>query len=102
MTSPVPSSPYPLRFVRTPEAVEPYPINWVLNSGDTIATSEWTCDPELQIVETTLTETTTTAVIAGGQVPDGEPWWNYHAVNTITTNQGYTDQRTIVLFTKQL
>jgi hypothetical protein len=102
MTTAVPSNPYPIRYVRTTAAVEPYTINWVLNAGDTIATSTWTCDSALQIISTSMTASTTTVVLAGGPIPTGQPWWNYHAINTITTNQGYTDQRTIVLFTKQL
>jgi hypothetical protein len=98
-----PSNPYPIRFVRTPEAVEPYTINWVLNPGDTIATSTWTCDAALQIVgNPSMTSSTTTVTLGGGPLPANQPWWNYHAVNTITTNQGATDQRTVVLFTKQL
>jgi hypothetical protein len=102
MTSAIPSNPYPIRFVRTPEAIEPYTINWTLNAGDAIATSSWTCDSQLQIVSQQMTTTSTTVVLAGGPIPTGQPWWNYHAVNTITTDSGYTDQRTIVLFTKQL
>jgi hypothetical protein len=103
MTTPVqPSVPYPIRYVRTPEAVEPYTIDWVLNPNDTIATSTWTCDSALQIISTSMTGATTTVVLAGGPLPVGQQWWNYHAINTITTNNGFTDQRTIVLFTKQL
>lgn len=107
MTTPAPSNPYPIRYIRTPQAIEPYVITWVLNAGDAIATSTWTCDSQLQIISTSMTATTTTVVLAGGPLPNGPnglivPWWNFHAMNTITTNQGFTDYRTIVLFTKQL
>jgi hypothetical protein len=102
MTTAVPSNPYPIRFVRTPVSVEPYTVPWVLAAGDSIATSTWTCDSALQIISMSIASATTTVVLAGGPIPSGQPWWNYHAVNTITTTQGYTDQRTIVLFTKQL
>jgi hypothetical protein len=102
MTLPSPSTPYPIRYVRTPEAVEPYTIQWVLNTGDAIATSVWTADTGLIINGSSNTATTSTVTLSGGPVPPGQPWWNYHAVNTITTNLGFTDQRTIILFTKQL
>jgi hypothetical protein len=101
MTSP---SPYPLRVVRTPESIQPFTINWVLDlaAGDAIATSTWTCDPQLTITQTSLSANTTTVWVSGGVVPTGLQWINYHAVNTITTTLGVTDQRTLVIFCKQL
>jgi hypothetical protein len=101
MTSP---SPYPLRVVRTPESIQPFTINWVdiLQTGDAIATSTWTCDPALTITQTSQSASATTVWVSGGAVPTGLQWINLHAVNTITTNFGVTDQRTLVIFCKQL
>lgn len=97
-----PSTPYPIRFVRTPGSTEAYEIAWVLNPGDVITVATWTCDAGLQIVATQHSGTTTTVTLAGGLIPTGQPWWNYHAVCSIVTAGGMTDSRTIVLFTKPL
>ena len=69
-------------------------INWAdwLNQGDTIATSEWTADPEITISRQQLTTTSTSCYIAGGV--DGK---TYRIFNKITTDNDLVESRFITI-----
>lgn len=69
-------------------------INWGdwLNTGDTIALSEWTTDPEITISRQQATNTTTSCYIAGGV--DGKV---YKIYNKITTADDLVESRFITI-----
>lgn len=105
----------PLRFVRSPESTEAFIIDWSgsLSTGDTISASSWASveNPGLTVVSSSFTDTTTTVKLSGGVagtglVKDvytfGAECTYYHMVNTITTADGFTYERTMVLPTKEL
>jgi hypothetical protein len=107
--------PEPLWFVRSPASVQDFTINWAndLDIGDTITGSTWAAveDPGLTIVSSSLSDTTTTVTLSGGDAGEGviEGFYPYsasnsyyHMVNTITTAAGSTDERTLTLLTKDL
>lgn len=96
------TQPYiPLRFVRSPESVLDFTINWApwLPAEDTIDTSNWTVGTPsgVTITSTSQSANTTTVWISGGTAGV-----TYHVVNTITTTGGRTDERTLSLYTKTL
>lgn len=86
-------------YLKDPNAVLDYRHDWAswLASGETIATSIWSVAPAGLAVDSE-TETTTTATVwlSGGTV--GQV---YRVTNRITTNQGRTEERTIVIRVEQ-
>lgn len=105
----------PLRFVRSPDSVLDYTIDWSdwLGVGDVITESTWTAAEEsgLTVVTSSISDTTTTVWLSGGVggtgLVDGfYPFTAkasyYHMINTVTTAGGRTDERTLVLLTKEL
>jgi len=79
------------RFIKDPEAVLDYEIDWSLwLSGDTITESSWTVESGLTKGSDFYTDTTTTVWLSGGTVMT-----TYLAVNHIVTAAGREDDRTI-------
>lgn len=106
----------PLRFERSPESVFDYTIDWSdwITPGDTITGSSWAAveDDGLTVVQDDFSDTSATVRLSGGvagtQIVANEPYsFNavasyYHVVNTIVTAAGCTEERTLVLLTKEL
>ena len=83
----------PISFVKDPQAVLDYQINWASWLGvDTISTSTWTLPTGITKASDTRTTTTTTIWLSGGT--DGS---SYNLVNTIVTAGGRTEERTITI-----
>lgn len=81
----------PQSFVKDPNAVLDYQINWVTWLGtDTISSSTWTVPTGITKDSDTSTTTTTTIWLSGGT--DGT---DYELVNRIVTAAGRTEDRTI-------
>lgn len=90
-------------FVKDPDSITDYTINWgdgyldTNSPAETISTSSWAVSPAdspgMSVSGTpTKTTTTATAFVTGGVV--GRV---YALVNTITTSGGRTDERSIIL-----
>ena len=82
-------------FVKDPEATLDYSVDWgPWLDGDLISTSNWTIDSPLTIISASDsvndTDTITTVYVSGGVA--GE---EYELKNTITTDGGRTDERTL-------
>lgn len=81
--------------IKDPQSVLDYAVDWSewLASGDTITSSSWSVSgPDSALVIDTDTNDTTSATVwlSGGSVA-----LVYKAINTIVTDQGRTDERTI-------
>lgn len=77
---------------KNPNSVLDYVVDWTLflATSETIATSSWTADTGITLDSDSETTTTTTVFVSGGTLNTV-----YNLVNTITTNQGRTDTRTV-------
>jgi len=77
---------------KNPNAVYDFTIDWAnfLASGEVISTSTWTADTGITVDSESETTTTATAFFSGGTLNTV-----YGAVNTIVTDQGRTDTRTL-------
>jgi hypothetical protein len=85
------------KFVKDPQAVLDYKIDWsAWLEDDTISASEWSATSGITIDSDSFTDTDTTVWLSGGTV--GE---SYDATNEITTDGGRTDDRTITIQVKQ-
>lgn len=89
-------------FVKDPDAVLEYGFDWDddddpwLESGDTIATSSWSVPSGLTAEATDFGDTTTKVTLSGGTA--GE---SYNVRNRITTNNGWTEDRTFTLIVRE-
>lgn len=81
-------------IVHTPSAILDYGFNWTawMQPSETVVVSTWTIDPALTLSGQQNVANTTSTFVNGGDV--GKV---YMLTNTITTNQGRTDSRTLVL-----
>ena len=82
---------YSKNFVKDPNAVKDYTVDWTAWLGtDTIASSVWSVPSD--ITQTTSSNTTTKAIIwlSGGTIQT-----DYEVFNTITTAGGRTDRAMI-------
>lgn len=72
-----------------------YSVNWMpwLDSGETIATSDWTASTGITLSRAAVVGSTMASVFAAG----GVAGQSYVLTNTITTSAGRTDSRTITL-----
>jgi len=83
----------PERFVKDPDAVLDYQINWLAwLDGDTISTSEWEAPTGITIDSDSATTSATTVWLSSGTAGD-----SYLIVNRITTDGGRTDDRSITI-----
>lgn len=86
----------PQSFVKTPQAVIDYTVNWddgYLSTGETISTSSWTVEPastSFSISTASFTNTTATIDVTGGLHGD-----DFHLRNRVVTSGGRTDTRTL-------
>lgn len=84
--------------LKDPASVLDFTHDWAsyLQAAETISTSAWAASPTtaspLTVDSDTETTTTATVWLSGGLL--GQV---YRVVNTITTNQGRTEERTIVV-----
>ena len=84
-------------FVKDPNAVMDYQINWATWLGsDTISTSTWVVASGITKVSDSRTTTATTIWLSGGT--DGT---TYALTNRIVTAGGRTDDRTINIQVKE-
>lgn len=81
-------------IVHAPGAILDYGFNWVswLQLSETVVSSAWAIDPVLTLSGSQNVANVTSTFVNGGDV--GKV---YTLTNTITTNQGRTDSRTMVL-----
>ena len=99
--------------IKDPDAVLPYSINWASADGtndgssadtgwlqgETIATSTWAVsgsDSTLVVDSDDNSDTVTTVVLSGGTLNR-----KYSVTNSVTTNLGYSDDRTITITVTQ-
>jgi hypothetical protein len=84
-------------FTKDPDATLDWHFDWFnwLQTSETITTSTYTVSPGLTIASTSNTTTNTTAWISGGQTSHV-----YTLTNRVVTNQGRTDERSIVIRVK--
>lgn len=82
------------RFYKDPNAVLDYVVDWSawLGDSDAIATSDWIVPEGLTEDSATNTTTTTTIWLSGGTAGAV-----YTVVNRITTDDGRTEDRSIVI-----
>jgi len=100
-------------YIKDPQAVLPYSINWASDDGtndgtsadtgwlqsDTIASSSWAITgPDALLVQDSDSNSATVATII---LSGGTANRNYTATNTITTAAGYTDERSIAIKVRQ-
>lgn len=86
--------------VKDPEAILDYAVNWAggyLQSGETLLSSSWTIFPS-DIAQVTASNTATAATIT---VSGGVVGRLYQLSNRITTSQGRTDERSIIVRVEQ-
>jgi hypothetical protein len=81
-------------FLKDPNAILDYKFDWVswLAAGETISTSTMTVQTGITKDSESNTTTTATVWLSGGT--EGN---RYTVTNRITTNQGRTDDRTILI-----
>ena len=80
-------------FKKDPSAILDYSIDWSLwLDGDTISTSSWTVPQGLTKASETNNSTTATVWLSGGTVDQ-----TYTVTNRITTANGRTDERSILI-----
>lgn len=81
-------------IVHAPGAILDYGFNWAswLQLSETVVSSAWAIDPVLTLSGSQNVANVTSTFVNGGDV--GKV---YTLTNTITTNQGRTDSRTLVL-----
>ena len=85
------------KFVKDPQAVLDYEIDWSEWLGeDTISASEWSAPDGITIESDSFTDTAATAWLSGGTALT-----NYDVTNEIVTDGGRTDDRTITIQVKQ-
>jgi len=86
-------------FVKDPDAVKDYGIDWddwLNDVGDTISVSEWIVPQGLTAISNSKTTLGTTVWLSGGNA--GE---SYRVTNRITTVGGRIDDRSILLKCKE-
>jgi len=85
-------------YTKDPDAILDYSNDWSswLVTGDTIASSQWLPASGITIDNDSLTTTLTTVWLSGGTTGS-----RYSLTNRITTAQGRTDDRTIVIVVRQ-
>jgi len=87
----------PQIFIKDPQAILDYQINWASWLGaDTISTSTWTVPAGITKVSDSNTTTTTTIWLSGGTVDT-----DYDIVNHIKTVGTREDDRTIHIQVRQ-
>lgn len=82
-------------FVKDPEAVLDYQVDWTnwLQTGETISTSTWTV-PSPLTQPTLASNTTTKATVWLGGGTDGA---TYRVTNRVVTNGGRTNDRSLTI-----
>ena len=84
-------------IIKDPDAILDYGFDWAAWLGtDTIATSAWSVATGLTEVSDTNTTTTTTVWVSGGTAGA-----SYLCTNTITTAEGRTDERSLVVMVRE-
>lgn len=86
--------------VKDPGAVLDYSVNWAggyLQSGETLSSSVWTIFP----ADMTQASASNTTQIATITVSGGVVGRLYQLSNRITTNQGRTDERSVIVRVEQ-
>lgn len=88
----------PPRFDKDPDEIISYGFDWGpwLNSVDTIVTSTWIVPTDITSTGSTHDLTTTYTLLGGGTVGR-----SYTCVNRITTANGQTSDRSLVLVIMQ-
>lgn len=84
-----------MAFVKDPDAVLPFAVDWTewLLPGDTIAASSWIdVTTGITVDDDWFTDTIATVVLSGGTLGS-----TYALTNRVTTADGYTDDRTILI-----
>lgn len=83
-----------LEIVHTPSAVLDYSFDWTgwLQLNETVTSSTWTINPTLTLTNPTLIGAIATTFVSGGVLNS-----SYTLTNTVTTSQGRTDSRTMIL-----
>lgn len=86
------------RFMKDPDAVLDYKIDWSrwLPDGDSVSASSWDAESGLTVDSNTFDDTSTTVWLSGGT--DGT---SYSVTNHITTDAGREDDRTIIIAVKE-
>lgn len=80
-------------FVKDPNAVSDYAVDWTLNTGgDSITASTWTPDSGITVNSSSFTTTKTVVWLSGGTLGV-----NYRVVNHITTAGGRQEDKTIII-----
>ena len=80
-------------FKKDPSAILDYSIDWSLwLDGDTIQSSSWTVPQGLTKASETNNNSTTTVWLSGGTLDQ-----TYTVTNRITTANGRTDERSILI-----
>lgn len=83
-------------FVKDPNAVSDYAIDWTLLSGDTITVSTWTVDTGITKGTDSFSATKTTVWLSGGTAGV-----TYKCVNHITTAGGRQEDHTIIIICQE-
>lgn len=86
--------------VKDPGAVLDYAVNWAggyLQSGETLLSSSWTIFPG-DMAQVAASNTATAAIIT---VSGGVVGRLYELSNRVTTSQGRTDERSIIVRVEQ-
>jgi hypothetical protein len=88
----------PQEFIKDVSAELDYMIDWVdwLDVGESLSTSTWTVPDGLIADSDSFTVSTTTVWLSGG-VADT----NYRVINTVVTDLGRTDERSIRIKVRQ-
>lgn len=81
------------RFIKDPDATIDFSVDWTDWLGtDTIVTSTWTVPTGLTSVTETNTTKIATIFLSGGTTGS-----SYEIINRITTAEGRTDDRTLLI-----
>ena len=84
-------------FIKDPDAVLDYQIDWSdLLGDDTITSSEWVASDGITIDSNSFADTAATVWLSGGTVGQ-----DYAVTNHITTDGGREDDRTITIMVRQ-
>jgi hypothetical protein len=87
----------PQTFAKDKDSLLDYQIDWSRwLDGDTISSSTWTANGDIEIVSSSNTATATTVWLTGGVVGK-----NYRLTNHIITAAGRAEDRTITVKVRQ-
>lgn len=84
-------------FVKDPNAVNDYSVDWTLNTGgDSIVGSTWVAPAGITVDSSTFNTKKTIVWLSGGTVGV-----NYRVVNHITTAGGRQEDKTIIIICQE-